>query len=284
MTPKVSILLPIRNEERWLAQTLKSIQDQDFADFEVLISDNASTDKTAEIYTPVIEADPRFRLFKHDHDIGAFNNFTFALTMASGEYILFAGGHDLFSRNYITALKSKLDTNKEINIAFGTTSHIDEYNQILEKKRGLYSTEGVQSPVRRFNIYMWADQNPLHGLTRKKDALETFPTKQYVVGGQIYLQRMAIRGQFAYVPEAIFFRRQNRPQEASGARLKRYSTYLFKENINVRISFWKSAIAIMRAAAREPLAVRKHSRKFRVRFQLIATSITSLIRFWSYLW
>lgn len=62
MTPKVSILLPIRNEERWLAQTLKSIQDQDFTDFEVLISDNASTDKTSEIYTPVINTDSRFKI------------------------------------------------------------------------------------------------------------------------------------------------------------------------------------------------------------------------------
>lgn len=282
--PKISILLPIRNEAPWLEQRLTSILEQDFDNYELIIGDNASDDGSDIICSSYAENDSRIKIYQHEENIGATNNFNFLFGKATGEYLVVAGGHDLWSKNYIRLLKDKLDSDNKTIIAFGTTSYIDENGKHIPKIRGLYSTEGVSSQVRRFNIYMWADQNPIYGMARKTEALECFPKEKYVVGGQIYLLRMAICGQFSYIPAAIFYRRQNREQEATKERLTRYSNILFDKKINIRSSFWKSVIAIIISAIKGPIPKGNRWRKVRIRFQLVSTSLTAIIRFWPYLW
>lgn len=283
MSVKVSVLLPVWNEEQWLRKRIDSILSQDWEDFELIISDNASTDRTEDICRYYAKTDRRIKYWRQKDNIGGAKNFEFTLEQSLGEYVTFAGGHDLWSSNYIRALKEKLDAKQKVVVSFAKVAWIDSDDNPLEKHRGIYCTEGVSSPIRRFNLYMWADQNPIYGMMRREPASEAWPTNDYIVGGQIFLQRMAILGQFAYVPEATFYRRENRKKETREERLARYQSSLFDKRGGVRRRFWKSAFAVVSSAWKYPLPGRG-LRRIRLRFQMVASSFTVFIRFWPSLW
>ena len=160
---------------------------------------------------------------------------------------------------------------------------IDFDDNSLEKRRGIYCTEGVSSPVRQFNIFMWADQNPIYGMMRREVALRAWPTEHYIAGRQIFLMRMAILGQFVYAPDAIFYRRENRQREVREDRLARYQRNLFDKQGGIRRRFWRSAFGIVSTAWSYPLPGIS-SRRVRLRFQIIASSLNAFIRFWPNLW
>jgi len=281
--PSISILMPIHNEEAWLRKRIHSILEQDYGDYELVIGDNESDDATAEIVKEFAAIDGRVKYIRHENNIGANANFRCLLDLARGDYVVFAGGHDMWSTNYIRLLKERLDSNSKVYISFGSGVRIDFDDNPIQKKRGIYCTEGVGSPLRRFNVYMWADQNPIYGMMRRLYAQKTWPDEKYVAGGQLFLQRMAILGQFSYVSDAIFYRRENREQESRKQRLRRYKTSLFKNEIGIRKSFWLTALAIVHAAGTYPLSGRR-LRRVRLRFQLLVSSLTVFIRFWPNLW
>lgn len=83
--PVVSVCIPVYNGERFIAQTIQSVLDQTFSDFELLISDNASTDGTV-VAIRAIE-DPRIRLMQNETNIGPGRNYNRLLAEARGRYI-----------------------------------------------------------------------------------------------------------------------------------------------------------------------------------------------------
>lgn len=83
---RVSIGLPVYNGEQYLAKALDSLLAQTFTDFEVIISDNASTDRTSEICAAYLERDPRIRYYRNQQNIGAAPNFNRTFELATGMY------------------------------------------------------------------------------------------------------------------------------------------------------------------------------------------------------
>ena len=84
--PRVSIGMPVYNAERFLAGTLDSIVAQSFRDFELIISDNGSTDRTASICRDYASRDCRIRYFRHEVNRGAAWNHNYVLGLAQGEF------------------------------------------------------------------------------------------------------------------------------------------------------------------------------------------------------
>ena len=72
---KVSLGLPVYNGERFVGQAIQSVLDQTFTDFELIISDNASTDSTPDICEDFARKDPRIRYIPQEINIGAKANF-----------------------------------------------------------------------------------------------------------------------------------------------------------------------------------------------------------------
>ena len=97
--PKVSIGLPVYNGERYLAETIQSLRDQVFSDFEIIICDNASTDGTAEICRRYLTLDKRIRYYRHSKNLGAAFNFNRTFKLASGKYFKWAAHDDLVEKD-----------------------------------------------------------------------------------------------------------------------------------------------------------------------------------------
>ena len=91
MTPKVSLALPVYNGANYLAEALQSILGQDFRDFELIITDNASEDRTAEICGRFAEADARIRYVRNARNLGAAENYNRGFSLASGTYFKWCG-------------------------------------------------------------------------------------------------------------------------------------------------------------------------------------------------
>ena len=102
--PKVSIGLPVFNGERYLREALDSLLGQTFRDFELIVSDNASTDSTAEIVRAYEQSDPRIRYFRQATTIGIGENFLFVLHQSRSEMFMWASHDDVWASNWLEVL------------------------------------------------------------------------------------------------------------------------------------------------------------------------------------
>ena len=100
--PKVSIGMPLFNGEKHIRETLDSLLAQTFTDFELIISDNASTDATEAICREYAEKDSRIRYVRQVENRGGFANFQFVLDEARGEYFMWAAHDDIRSPDFIS--------------------------------------------------------------------------------------------------------------------------------------------------------------------------------------
>ena len=99
MDPKISIGMPVYNGENYLAQALRAILSQTFTDFELIISDNASTDATQRICETFAAEDSRVRYFRNSRNIGIEPNFNAAFEPARGKYFMWTAHDDLLEPN-----------------------------------------------------------------------------------------------------------------------------------------------------------------------------------------
>lgn len=126
--PLVSIGMPVYNGELFIREAIDSLLVQTFTDFELIISDNASTDKTESICREYTANDQRIRYIKQPENKGALANFQFVLDEAAGEYFMWAAADDIWSLNWIESLLEIIQQNTNTS-AFGKVVTIDQYSQ-----------------------------------------------------------------------------------------------------------------------------------------------------------
>ena len=109
MSPKVSIGIPVLNGEQFLRQVLDSLLSQKFTDYELIISDNGSTDATEQICREYAAKDKRIRYVRHPENIGGMANLRFLLENAIGEYFMWAADDDIRSPDFLDVTVKILD-------------------------------------------------------------------------------------------------------------------------------------------------------------------------------
>lgn len=114
--PIISIIVPIYNVEKYLDRCLKSIQNQSFTNFEVIMTDNTSADRSAEIAQHYVDTDSRFQLFSCENK-GASVARNYAYTKAQGDYIAFVDSDDYIAPDFLMRLyTAALQSNAEITM------------------------------------------------------------------------------------------------------------------------------------------------------------------------
>ena len=91
---RVSVVMATHNGEAWLKEQIDSVLAQTMTDFELLIGDDASSDRTYEILEECASRDRRIRLFRHDEALGVARNFAFLMERARGDYLAFCDQDD----------------------------------------------------------------------------------------------------------------------------------------------------------------------------------------------
>lgn len=145
--PKISIIMPIYNVEHYLPDTIKSIQDQVFQDFEVICVDDGSTDHSADIVRRTAKKDNRFLLLRKENaGAGAARNYGFL--HAKGDYAIFLDSDDLFSPLLLEKLYT-LAVENDADIATCNFSRFDEFGNTAQRK-GIH-TEWLPAGITVFN-------------------------------------------------------------------------------------------------------------------------------------
>lgn len=107
-TPSVSIGMPVYNGENYISEALDSLLAQTFTDFELIISDNASTDGTQAICEAYARKDGRIRYLRQDKNLGFGNNFEYVLDYSTGKYFMWAAHDDMWAPNWLEILVPEL--------------------------------------------------------------------------------------------------------------------------------------------------------------------------------
>lgn len=132
---KVSLGIPVYNESRFLKKTIDSLLNQTYSNIEIIAIDNASTDNSFRILEEYSNKDPRLKIFKNDKNIGLSNNFNLLVSKSSGEYFGWIGAHDIYNKDYIEKMVSKIIKNNNSSVVFSNVSKIDSDNKIIINKK-----------------------------------------------------------------------------------------------------------------------------------------------------
>ena len=114
MVPRLSVGLPVYNSSAYVAESIEAILGQTFEDFELIISDNASTDGTGDICQRYVKQDSRVRYFRQPKNIGLAPNHNFCVAKAGGALFKWAAGDDLYARDLLEKCVAALNENPQV--------------------------------------------------------------------------------------------------------------------------------------------------------------------------
>lgn len=141
MKPSISVIMPLYNAARFLEETLISVSNQVFQDYELLCIDDGSDDHTADIVKKFQDKDPRIKLFNNDGHVGAAIARNKGIMEAKGEYLIFLDGDDIFDEELLLTVYQKAnDTNADI-VMFESMHVASEH--IYDKKQIIHSVDYI---------------------------------------------------------------------------------------------------------------------------------------------
>lgn len=219
--PPVSVCLPVYNGERYLEETLLSVREQTFGDLEIVLSDNASTDGTAEICRSHAADDPRIRYVRHDVNRGGLWNFNDAMRRARGRTVKLAAADDVLRPRFLEACVDALEAGGPgVVLAYPRTQIIDGDGHVTEDLNDADLRGDRSTPHERIAEFLRAQAAHLVFGLYRADVLRTTRGLRPTIGNDVViLTEMACRGRFALVPEQLFLQRRHATQfSAQGAR------------------------------------------------------------------
>lgn len=144
MAPSVSVVVPVYNGAEFIDATIQSILAQTFSDFELVVSDNASTDGTWEALQRYA-AEPRVRLTRLDSTIPAADNFNHVTNLATGEFVKLVCADDVLYPDNLEVLVRELTAHPSALLAVSSRDVIDPAGKIVLRNRGLAGLRGEVS-------------------------------------------------------------------------------------------------------------------------------------------
>jgi glycosyltransferase involved in cell wall biosynthesis len=206
--PRVSIGLPIYNGEPFVEQAIDSLLSQTYSDFELIISDNASTDRTGEICAAYAARDLRIRYHRNVQNIGVDRNFNRTFELATGEYFRWSSADDLCGPTLLERCVELLSHRSDVILCYPKTRYIDEKGAFLRDWEDKLHLDHPK-PDKRFATYLWNIYmcNAAFGMIRSSVLRKTKLFGIYSDSDIVFLGELALHGRFFELPEVLFFRR-----------------------------------------------------------------------------
>ena len=208
MKCRVSIGVPVYNGERYVAETLDSLLAQTFGDFELIVCDNASTDRTEQICRAYAERDARIRYVRNSSNFGAAVNYRRAFELSSGEYFRWANADDLFAAEGLARCVAVLDRQPSAVLAYPRTKFIDERGQVISEYADNLHIQSSRASERFTRVMERLGYvNVIYGLMRADALRRTDLLRPFPQGDIPLVAELALYGMFYEIPEFLFFRR-----------------------------------------------------------------------------
>jgi glycosyltransferase involved in cell wall biosynthesis len=127
----LTILIPAYNEDKYILETLQSVKDQTFKDFNCIISDNASSDETGRICRNFVKDEPRFQYIKQKENMGSGRNIKFLSQQVKTEYSMIFSGHDVLEPTFVEKTLHVILNNPKVSFVFSKAIGINEESQLV---------------------------------------------------------------------------------------------------------------------------------------------------------
>ena len=195
--PLISVIIPVYNSEKTIQETLKSVLNQTFSDFEIIVINDGSQDSTLDIISSL--QDSRIKIFSYPNaGISASRNR--GISHASGEFIAFLDHDDLWTPDKLESQLRALQENPQAAVAYSWVDLIDESSQFIRSYSRLSITGNVQAELLVSNFLKTAS-NPL---IRKEALIQVGGFEQSICGPEDWdlFLRMAAHYHFVAVPRS----------------------------------------------------------------------------------
>ena len=220
--PRVTIGIPVYNGENYLDRTLTSLLAQSFKDFELIISDNGSTDKTEEICRAFAAKDSRIYYQRNDINRGAAWNYNNVATLARGEFFMWNAHDDMRAPEYIERCVEALTQHKDAILCYTSSHEIDENDVVIRDDPIVPEMESPKPHV-RFDA-SWHSAPPhlfVFGLIRSNVLRKTKMIGNYASQDWVLIGHLALLGPFYGIKDYLFFYRRHGEQSSPACKSRR---------------------------------------------------------------
>jgi glycosyltransferase involved in cell wall biosynthesis len=225
LMPKLSIGLPVYNGEEFLPEALDCFLAQTFKDFEIIICDNASTDRTSQICREYSERDPRVRYIRNEKNLGLIANFNRVFELSTTPLFKWAAHDDLYRETYLESCVRLLDEDPSTVLAHSGTAFISDNGQTfafdpatgsyVDPKTGIWQRPDSPaigdspSAVERFWQVLARARWGTHmfGVIRRQALEQTCRLPKFAGGDRAMLAELALLGRFRSSQERLFLKR-----------------------------------------------------------------------------
>ncbi len=266
--PLVSVGLPVFNGENYVAQAIGSVLTQTLTDFEVVVQDNASTDRTAEICRQFAALDSRVRYFRNPRNLGAAPNYNLAFSIARGRYFKWLAHDDRIEPGYLAATTRALDERPDAVLCNTVVRYIDANSEVI----GLYDSglarADVAKPAERFARTVLSSHScvDFFGMIRRDAMKGSLLHGSFHGADRAFLAQMALRGKFVQLAEPLVEMREhdNRYTRRQGRATERRAWH--NASLRGRITFptWRLYAEYMKLVRHEKLSAGERARCYGV--------------------
>lgn len=214
---KITLGLPVYNGECFIEKKLNSILSQTFQNFELIISDNASTDLTPQICKKFLEKDDRIKYYRQDQNMGPNWNFNFVLDKANSPYFIWMGVNDEISKYFLEKNHNILETKSNVVGSISRIKIRDEENNVKKdffvkmiknwrslKSSGSYSISGTYKNKTRFYLKNSTCQL-IYGLFRTNELKKSVVKDSFVGNDWATMLNVLKFGDFYIVEDDIMY-------------------------------------------------------------------------------
>jgi len=253
--PYVSIGMPVYNAERWIEEALQSLLQQTYTDFELIISDNASTDNTDQICRDYASSDRRIRYLRQPENFGAAKNFNIVFKLSSGKYFKWASYDDICAPEYLRKCVQILDADPSVVLCYPKTQCIHEDGHFLFDYDNGFKNVSSSKPQKRFQdillVNHWVIE--IWGLMRR-DVLQKTPLIAPFAGSDYpLLAEIALHGKFHEIPETLFSQRRRSDERNFQTRRAWAAWFDPKQASKIVFPEWSLLFAYFNALRRAPI-------------------------------
>ena len=210
MAPHVSIGLPVFNGGLYLNEAVDSILAQTFTDFELIVSDNASTDQTEQICQGYAAKDRRIRYGRNGTNRGASWNFNRTFELSSGKYFKWVAHDDVCEPDFLAKCLAVLERDSSVVLCYPGEIKIDQAGRHLGeqpyKLRAAF--ESLQERFRHV-ILVNRGSPAIFGLMRAEALKKTGLIGYYAGSDRVLLAELALRGRLQKLPESLLLHREH---------------------------------------------------------------------------
>jgi glycosyltransferase involved in cell wall biosynthesis len=206
-SPMISVGLAVYNGEAYLREAVDSILAQTYTDFELILSDNASTDSTEQICREYAAIDSRVRYSRNPVNIGGANNENLTFQLSRGKYFHLAAHDDVIANDFLEKCLAVLESKPEIVLCYTEMIIIDGEGNKRERIKNqigleLHAYQRFGRITRRFHLC-----ESIYGLIRSDAVRKTELQKNYTNSDRTFLSELGLYGRFYQIPEPLFFKR-----------------------------------------------------------------------------